>query len=468
MTSDTPTITTARIEASSPEEQDTNAVDSQTREISSASWWGYVGWGPGNKNVPTAEVQPKALMPSPPSVSESSTVKPDSHLAVSIDVVEPPADAQRSTGTGNELESKGILSLQPDKPRKLTQKGKAPSVFSAGTTQSLGSTTWYVPWIWYPNTPTDVVSGSEGQDNDAKTTMTQSEIVKEEALARDREPHATVPTIEVTSPSPVASQAQKQINPIESTIFSNTSGWASFFSTTSLVVKRITDGDKDKDGSGMEVMDIDEEAGKPHSKATSASISTAVVADDGRGKDQGRPGVDGSSCQKPKLPGLKPDSEVDKSKADRVKSSAIPLTNSDSVKREAAKATKRTASPAPSAKSGSKSPGSPRNPNLVLPTWTDTFYTAPRSLVSPQPSSALLKTLSFVSGVLFQREKDERRKDKGKVNDKDFDHFGQGLPRAFDVIRKPPEPNVLRGCNKAVIIGVHGWFPGLCSLSCLR
>jgi hypothetical protein len=257
----------------------------------------------------------------------------------------------------------------------------------------------------------------------------------------------------------VASQAQKQINPIESTIFSNTSGWASFFSTTSLVVKRITDGDKDKDGSGMEVMDIDEEVGNPHPKATSASIPAAVLANDGRGKDQGRPGVDALSCQKPKSPELKSD-EVDKSKADRVKPPAIPLTNSNSVKREAVKATKRTASPAPSAKSGSKSPGSPRNPNLVLPTWTDTFYTAPRSLVSPQPSSAILKTLNFVSGVLFQREKDERKKDKGKVNDKDFVHFGQGLPRAFDVIRKPLEPNVLRGCNKAVIIGVHGWFPG--------
>lgn len=430
--------------------------------MSSASWWAYVGWGSSNKNISATEAQPEKLTSSPPPVSESSIVKPDSQPATSADAVDHPADAQQSTGD-ERGPARDTISLQPD-TQALSPKGKAPSVFSAGTAPSQGSATWYVPWAWYPSSPTNAVVGVEGRDNDAKSTMTQSEMVKEEALARDRGMQAPVPTIEVTTPGPVASQARAQINPIESTIFSNASAWASFFSSKSLAIKRITDGDKDKDDNGMEVMDIDDEGVKPHPQAAPASIPPAVLAHDDKAKEQESSGID-RLPRKPSSPELKPDSKVDKSKADQGKPSAVPLTNSDSVKRETAKAAKRTASPAPSAKSGSKSPGSPRNPNLVLPTWTDTFHTPPRSLMPPQPSSAISMTLNFVSGVLFQREKDGRRKGKGKVNDKDFIHFGQGLPRAFDVIRKPLEPNVLRGCSKAVIIGVHGWFPGLCFIS---
>jgi len=71
-----------------------------------------------------------------------------------------------------------------------------------------------------------------------------------------------------------------------------------------------------------------------------------------------------------------------------------------------------------------------------------------------------LKTFNFVSGVFFQRDKDGGKKGKGKAKDKEFVNFAKELPRSFDVLRQKLEPDVLRGCSRAVIIGVHGWFPG--------
>lgn len=450
-------INTADAESSLLEEQtqSTLKVGSRTREAASASWWGYVGWGTRNGNVPTAEAQLDKQTLTPSLASESSSLtalKTDLQLAVSTNVPESQAGVRQPTK--DEVgPAKDIISEQPEIQRIPSPGDKAPSVFSSETAQSQGSTAWYVPWTWYANSSN--MPESEVQEPDAKTTMTQSEIVKKQALARDRGPEAGMPTIEVTSSGPVVLPAQEQINPIESTIFSNTSGWASFFSSKSIIVRRITDGDKDIDGNGMEVMDIDDDERKSP-MATSTSAFVAASAHDGKPKDHGKQGA--KKAKSSELKTAEP--EADKSKVDQTRTPTVPLTNPDAVKREPAMATKRKTSPAPSTTSGGKSPGSPRNPNLVLPTWAHTFHTPPRSMLPSSPGSVISKTLNFVSGVLFQRERDIRRKGKGKEKQKEFAYFGQGLPRAFDVLREPLKPDVLGGCDKAVIIGVHGWFPG--------
>jgi hypothetical protein len=76
------------------------------------------------------------------------------------------------------------------------------------------------------------------------------------------------------------------------------------------------------------------------------------------------------------------------------------------------------------------------------------------------PSSTIAKTFSFVSGVLFQRDAEGGSKGKGKAREQEFRNFGRELPKSFDVLREKSEFDALRGCSKAVIIGVHGWFPG--------
>ncbi|KZP32722.1 hypothetical protein FIBSPDRAFT_722375 [Athelia psychrophila] len=333
---------------------------------------------------------------------------------------------------------------------------KARSVLSSGTIQSQGSTTWYTPWNWYNNAPEECASGSgtteTGQTAESEG-KTESELVKEEALARD-----PIPTIEVTSSS-VSSPSIEPPNPIESGISANRVGWASFFSSTSLLVKSIKDVEK-RDENGMEVMDIDDDIETlPSGAASPAVIQPAVVP-----KPKSAPAPKELEPKRDSATNSGTDGQGAKD-GKSIKPPASPLTNSDSVKRETAKATKmtpRTASPSPSTKSNANA--APKPPNLVLPTWTDTFHTVPRSIVPVTPASTISKTLNYMSGVLFQGES-ARAKGKGKAKRrekelKEFEGFGLELPKAFDVLGKQLEPDVLQGCKRAVIIGIHGWFPG--------
>jgi len=51
-------------------------------------------------------------------------------------------------------------------------------------------------------------------------------------------------------------------------------------------------------------------------------------------------------------------------------------------------------------------------------------------------------------------------KNKGKEKSGEKNHFGKALPRSWDVIGESLESDVLRGCKRVVVIGIHGWFPG--------
>ena len=44
-------------------------------------------------------------------------------------------------------------------------------------------------------------------------------------------------------------------------------------------------------------------------------------------------------------------------------------------------------------------------------------------------------------------------------------HFGKALPRSWEVLNAAQggatlDKDVLRGCKRVVVIGIHGWFPG--------
>ncbi|KAF5353251.1 hypothetical protein D9756_007776 [Leucocoprinus leucothites] len=138
---------------------------------------------------------------------------------------------------------------------------------------------------------------------------------------------------------------------------------------------------------------------------------------------------------------------------------------------------KRTASPTPSAKSA-KMAKPPPPPNLVLPTWEDTFHVPPRSITPPlinagdtsrQSAHAhgytasggklIGRAMGFVSGVLFStpsgaaNKGDDQNVGAGSDLDKNakeeeehqlspavrerkerFRYFGKELPRAWDVL----------------------------------
>lgn len=160
----------------------------------------------------------------------------------------------------------------------------------------------------------------------------------------------------------------------------------------------------------------------------------------------------------------------------------------------------RHASPAPSKRSiSSKS----KPPNVVLPKWEETFLSAPRSVVSAGyraragmgvgvsegervmlgrgvggdegiGGKILGRTVKFVSGLLGAGATGAgtEAKDAGMRGAEDttsdiekrLGSFGQELPKAWKVLEGVAAPgleaDVLRGCKKVVVIGVHGWFPG--------
>jgi hypothetical protein len=285
-----------------------------------------------------------------------------------------------------------------------------------------------VSWPWYgqsaPTPAPGLAQPEEGATNQVKvetaespkTAEAEAEVVTEAPI---RQGHASTVHMELT-------------NPIQSSITANISGWTSFFSSRTLVAKRITDTEYREDT--MEVMVIDE-----------GDDERAVTSETRGGRDPVTREVQVSK-QSPVPPRTPSPSPKPKAKPDDLKG------------------TKRTSvSPAPSKSSGRASPRVPPPPNLVLPTWDDTFLTPPRStLPHAQTDSALARTVRFVSGMLFTRD-DGTSTGKGKARSKDdetFADFGGELPRIWDVIGEPLDSDILRGCKRVVVIGIHGWFPG--------
>jgi hypothetical protein len=322
---------------------------------------------------------------------------------------------------------------------ETTAQQKEASVFLGETAQSQSSA--WSPWTWLGSSSTPVLA-KPGVDNGSQT-MTQSKMVEEVALPLDEPVAKCAPE---KAPSSTALSSPDNQNPIQSSISTNKSAWSSFFSSKALAMKTITGGENPKDENGMEVMDIDED-----DKLDPAS---SIVSGPSGAKNRLKPELDQGPHSK------RPKGSSSSGSGTNTPSSppAAPLTNSESLKHEIAKADKKGPfSLASSNKSGSNTPPRPPLPNLILPTWEDTFHAPPRSLVPPPPVSKLTKAIKFISGVLFAEDDGG----KGKRNVKEFNHFGKALPKAWDTIGENQTPDILRGCRKVVVIGIHGWFPGV-------
>jgi hypothetical protein len=365
------------------------------------SWWGLVGWRPAT---------------APSQAQDPPSIRPSDHESAAIvnDVASKETDTS-STDHLTHLQSRHESTLLPETP------------------QGRGSS-WLASWPWYGQSVSMPVSGmAQAEEAGAnqvevettkisKTAEAEAEVVKEAPIHQG---HASTAHMDPT-------------NPIQSSITANISGWTSFFSSRSLLAKRIADTEHREDDP-MEVMVIDE-----------GDDERVVTSETRGGKDLVAREVQ-VSRQSPAPPRSPSPSPKPKAKPDDLKE------------------TKRTSvSPAPSKSSGRASPRVPPPPNLVLPTWDDTFLMQPRSTVPrAQSDSAIAKTVRFVSGMLFTRD-DSASTGKGKARSKDdetFADFGRELPRIWDVIGEPLDCDVLRGCKRVVVIGIHGWFPGTFPMS---
>lgn len=307
------------------------------------------------------------------------------------------------------------------------------STLSAETAQDQGrGSSWLAPWSWYGQSTSTPAPGIPQPEQGGANRV---EVNTEPAKSAEAEAVKETP-IQQQPASPVHVEPT---NPIQSSITANISSWSSFFSSKALLTKRIADTEHREEDT-MEVMDVDEGDDERGSTVAPVEISEAVgkhpVALQLRVSNKLTPAPQRSPSPSPK-PKAKPDD---------------------------LKGTKRTSvSPAPSKSSGRASPRVPPPPNLVLPTWDDTFLNAPRSTVpSAQTDSALAKTVRFVSGMLFTKG-DGGSMGMAKAPSKGNGHladFGRELPRIWDVIGERLDGDTLRGCKRVVVIGIHGWFPG--------
>ncbi|KAI0820537.1 hypothetical protein BC628DRAFT_1330211 [Trametes gibbosa] len=456
-----------------------------------ASWWGYIGWtGQQEEDLAKSQAANQQAsaecdsQPHDPPTTDNSQVghqEPSSE----VQTTDPPELAPVAEGTVSFSPSHDIVPLESGSG---AAEPKPSSVFSSETVKSHGSA-WYSPWAWYPASPA-AGSSTQGDANAvtdklpaavSESPQTESERVKEEALARevaDSAPSSepmkppSSPECLVSEPAPkVTLTSPESPNPIESSIADNRSGWMSFFMSKTLVVKSVANESHSQQDDGMEVMEIDD---APPESSAAIEIPT--------GNSTASPLKSPSAAALP-LPSSAPKSPTSKSpigappkerEPRKPDAPAVPLTDSDSIKRDTAKDISRAVSPTPSKASGTTSPNSARAvpPNFVLPTWEDTFHTPPRSHIPPRHQNAKSKltgALSYVAGAFFSKDERAQGKTRGKGKGKqreeetappEFVTFGRELPKALDVLGEQLNPYMLNGGCRVVVIGVAGWSPG--------
>jgi hypothetical protein len=229
------------------------------------------------------------------------------------------------------------------------------------------------------------------------------------------------------------------------------STWINYFSTRSALPSSKVE-DKDR---GPEVMELDLHPAKQ--PTTAASVTS--TKNEGKGKAPANSSKDINGRKNaPNQPNADP--------APPTSRPSTPLTND---KDKANKVVKAASAPAKGKKgdNSSKMPKGPPPPNLLLPSFDDTFLTAPRS--TPPSRGMLEKTLSY----LFSRGSDESTRKARKSSllsigasraDTGSDakeHEAQTrLPRMWNVMgdKERAQTKGCKGVKKITIIGVHGWF----------
>lgn len=462
---------------------------STTRTVqTSTSWWSYVGLSPSGSSQDVS---------TPANLDDQVKAAPSESTA---DVaVTPPNDTPANDAPAPEI---SVVEAPAEPDTKPTDQPAPPEAHKALSMRSQETTNsaWYYPWAWYYSTSTTEMESSTGEpetrgrqntNTGVWEGLTPSEQVKEEALARSSSaPPSSNPTADAQPPLGAAEQIpssqstmtvdafKKDHNPIEGSMASNMNGWTSLFSYAgrTLMAKSIgagEDGTAKDEGGAMEVMDIDE--------------------DEGQGEGAEAPGGAGSQAQTTTVTQTQSQMVVTKGKprsSSLLGSASQPVSvinkkSSLSSVRAGTPSPKSSERPKSPAASGSKTPPPPTSakPNLVLPTWEDTFDIPPRSFVplperKEEDEGTLKKGWKFINNVLInppggpkikgkarsaplsggsrQRTISERgglrgrpgrsglsgRREEGvpggegRAGVDDWRSFGLGLPRSHETMRK--------------------------------
>jgi hypothetical protein len=204
----------------------------------------------------------------------------------------------------------------------------------------------------------------------------------------------------------------------------------------------------------FEEMDVDPPAAGNKGKGRSVGPTKKTATTVQTGKAASTASVPTSSTEKAKGQGAaKPDP------APPTDRPTTPLTEDKGKAKEVAKK---------SSKQTKKASSRPPVPNLVLPSFDDTFRTLPRSLAPP--AGVLKRTLSAMNAWLSSSPPDAARlrtaPKLGKNMNKDeaglalVEQAAVRLPRTWDVVGQKSRSEK-RGCqnvNRVVVITCHGWF----------
>ena len=385
---------------------------------------------------------------------------------------------------GVTLESPADVEAPEEPPNLKTEpvpdSFRPPSLF---TSAASARPSWYTTWIgWGTSTPQMAPSASAGDVNtepgpgsNQMDEMTEAQQIEAEALARANVP--APPPLPAVEPSPV--------------IMSETrASWVSFFSSRNLTyTKTITDG-SDMKGE-MEVMDIDEEDTPTGTNPTAASfkgtLQNPLATPNATKTNLTLPTptpVDGRRTTSPS-----PSNDSDRNRSDAPSPThssgmmppskqtslapAAPLTGSKDVKKQIS-----------STKAAKDAIPKPKMPNFVLPSWGDTFYSAPRNFRPPTNASTLKKTFDAVSRLLIapaspsnpelENYLQERKKrlveslsrilispsKSPEVYEEEQRRMarivGTDLPRARSIMGDGIHGSDIDAVKRIVIIGIHG------------
>jgi len=483
------------------ETQDNSQGKQDTAAPPSSSWWDYVGLG-GTQPKETTQLPSISIDVAPPMEHTEST---ETEFLSAVSTKSPVVVSNTQSPISP------LLPPLQDSPADDTKK-------PASIASSEGQTSWLSPWNWYSSsaaTPPPPRSPLTPVEEDNERGLTESQLIREAVLARDSQP----PSAATQSPAS-ASESDKvmdtvggdgtaysdEVNPIRSTVGANRSGWASFFMARS--IKSVTEAGEKKlignepDNGEMEVMEVpDPEDLPPDVTATATTTTTAAPATPTPTNigtstvtaivnqfvpKSSAPSIKSSSSKVPGSPAQPLKKELEKEPEHGEKEPkkkdppAPPLTNSENIKKETTKkASERPSSPSPSKRSGTSTPITPRNglPNLVLPTWGDTFHAPPRSLLpismirkeEGRAEYVVAKTIKSlwskgweVAGMGSVKGKERARTQgaSGNAGPSELGDFGKSLPRALNVVGDQLDPKVLHGVCRIVVIGIAGWSPG--------
>lgn len=436
--------------------------------------------------------------------TDESATQPTGH--------DPPKDTDCQTRSSDEAVQNG--------DGKTTSEGEE-AVPGTGSRQPQSGSGWYNPvgwYSWYNPTPqtvsTTMVPPGTGEVDEEKSggedVISEAKDVTDDTNLLGRTEQMDDTPIVHPIVAPIPSPARMELpNPIAATLTMNKLGWAAFFAQSSrtFMVRRITENGEPGSTTSRGI------EGVPSAGSSNDEMEVMEV-------DLGDAGSESEdlviqSSNKEGSVAAPPRKLASKNNAKEKLHPPPPLTGSESIKRKVANSsvptkTPRADSPTPSltpstikqtaSKGATGKPTTPRSatpssaqrtgvPNLVLPTFADTFHALPRSrpvkrIEEPVTTEVppLQRTIGYVSSVLFSRPDMEHAGSreigssstksgfaKGKqkqvmshadIMEEQMQEFGKELPRALGSVETNYVNESIGQYRRVVIIGVHGWFPG--------